>query len=81
MTLGIWIESTVSERIANLHREAEHQRLAHFARLRVGDSKERHGGWVHRHGWLGGIRAASIQLQRRSSWPGQELLTQRGDRS
>jgi hypothetical protein len=56
MTLGIWIESTVSERIANLHREAEHQRLAHFA-------------------------AASIQLQRRSSWPGPELLIQRGDRS
>ena len=56
MILGIWIESTVSERIANR-------------------------GWVHRHGWVGGIRAASIQLQRRSSWPGPELLSQRGDRS
>jgi hypothetical protein len=49
MAPGIWIEATVSERMANLRREAAHERL--------------------------------IGLRRRSSWPGPESLTRRGDRS
>jgi hypothetical protein len=78
MTTGIWVESTVSERIANLHREAEHERLIRSVRH---GGQARHGGWVGWHGWVGRIRGASIQLQRRSSWPGPQYLTQRGDRS
>ena len=65
MTPGIWIESTVSERIANLRREAE----------------QGHGGPVRWPGWVGRIRGAGIQLQWRPSWLGPESLTQRGDRS
>jgi hypothetical protein len=78
MTPGWWTELAVRQRIADLRREAAHERLLRSVRH---GSQARHGGWVHRHGWVGRIRAASIRLQRRSSLPGPELLTQRGDRS
>jgi hypothetical protein len=78
MTPGIWIGSTVSERIANLHREAEHERLIRSVRHR---RQARHGGWVGWHGWVGRIRGEILQLRRRPSWPGPQFLTQRGDRS
>jgi hypothetical protein len=73
MILGIWTESTVSEWIANLRREAAHERL-----LRSGGhgGRAQHGGSVPWRGWAGRVR-----LRRRSSWPGPALLTQRGDRS
>jgi hypothetical protein len=48
MAPGIWTASIARERIEDLRREAEHERLIRW--LRHG-SKARHGGWVHRHGW------------------------------
>jgi hypothetical protein len=78
MTPGILIESTVSERMANLRRAAAHERLIRSGRH---GGKARHGGSVLWHGWVGRIRAGRIRLRRRSSWLGPEFVTQRGDRS
>jgi hypothetical protein len=78
MTPGWWTELAVRQRIADLRREAAHERLLRSGRH---GSKARRGGPVRWSGWAGRIRAAGIQLQRRSSWPGPESLTQRGDRS
>jgi hypothetical protein len=78
MTSGWWTELAVRQRIVDLRREAAHERLLRSGRH---GGHARRGGWVHRHAWVGRIRAASIGLPRRSSWPGPEFLTQRGDRS
>jgi hypothetical protein len=78
MAPGIWTASIARARIEDLRREAEHERLIRW--LRHG-SKARHGGWVHRHGWVGDIGAARLRRQPGSSRPGPEFLTQRGERS
>jgi hypothetical protein len=57
MTPAIWIESTVSERTANLRGEAERQRLAQLVGSGRRDGKARHGVSGRRVGtveWLGG---------------------------
>ena len=78
MAPGIWTASIAHERIEDLRREAGHERLIRW--LRHG-RKARHGGWVHRHGWAGGIRAARLRRQPGPSRPGPRFLTQRDERS
>jgi hypothetical protein len=77
MIPGWWTEHAVSERLAELRREAEHQRLVRWGRR---GGKARRLGSVHWNGWVARIRATRIRLQYRSPWPGSESLTQRADR-
>jgi hypothetical protein len=81
MTSAIWIESTVSERTANLRGEAEQQRLAQLVRSGRRGSKARHGGSARWSGWVAGIPSARIRLQRHAAWPGPECFRQAGGRS
>jgi hypothetical protein len=81
MTPAIWIESTVSERTANLRGEAERQRLAQLVGSGRRDGKARHGVSGRWSGWVEGIPAARIRLQRHAAWPGPECFRQAGGRS
>jgi hypothetical protein len=81
MTPAIWIESTASERTANLRGEAEQQRLAQLVRSGRGGSRARHGGSARWSGWVAAIAVARIRLQRQAAWPGPERFRQAGGRS
>jgi hypothetical protein len=77
MIPGWWTEHAVSERSAELRREAEHRRLVRWGRR--GGNAPRLGS-VHWNGRVARIRATGIRLQHRTAWPGPESLTQRADR-
>jgi hypothetical protein len=81
MTPAIWTASTVSERTANLRGEAEQQRLAQLVRSGRRGGSARHVGSGRWRGWVEGIPAARIRLQRHAAWPGSECLRQAGGRS
>jgi hypothetical protein len=81
MIPGWWTELAAGERMADLRREAERQRLAHLVGSGRRGSTARRVGSVRWHGWVGRIRAARIRLRRRPPWRGPAFLTQRGDRS
>ena len=78
MIPGWWTELPVSQRLAEPHSEAEHQRLVRSGR---GGGKVRRLGSVHWHGRAGRIRATRLRLRHRAPWPSPAFLTQRGDRS
>jgi hypothetical protein len=77
MIPGWWTEHAVSERSAELRREAEYQRLVRWGRR---GGKARRFGSVQWNGWVARIRTTRIRLQHRTAWPGPESLTQRADR-
>ena len=52
MIPGWWTEHAVSERLAELRREAEHQRLVRWGRR---GGKARRLGSVHWNGWVDGV--------------------------
>jgi hypothetical protein len=81
MTPATWIASTVSERTANLRSEAEQQRLAQLVRSGRRRSRARGVGSGRWSGWMEGIPAAWIRLQRDAAWPGSECFRQAGGRS
>jgi hypothetical protein len=78
MTSGVWTEAAVSERIATLRREAEHQRLIRTGRDGGAARRVGSGRWP---GWVGRIRAARLRRQPRPLWRDPEFLARPGDRS
>jgi hypothetical protein len=77
MIPGWWTEHAVSERLAELRRQVDHQPLVRWGV--VGAKRGVSGRCIGMVGWPR-IRATRIRLRYRSPWPGSESLTQRADR-
>jgi hypothetical protein len=80
MNPGVWREPAARTRMAELRREAEHERLARIVRSGGRGGKAR-GGSVGWPGWAGLVRAARIRPRYRTPWRGTEPLAPRGDQS
>lgn len=76
MIPGGWTELAVSQRLAELRHEADHQLLLKSGR-RGGRARRLES--IHGQGGAVRIRAARVRLQHRP--PGPAFLTQRGDRA
>ena len=78
MMPGDWSEVVVRERMAELRREAQRERLALLVRSRRGGSaaRRRSARWDR---WAAWFRTARARLPSRLPSPGHETLAEQGD--
>lgn len=79
MLQGDWAEWVTRARMADLHREAERERLARQAWSHQGGSTPQRGGPIRRHGRMSFSEAASAWLRRRLPEPRSEPLREGGN--
>jgi hypothetical protein len=68
MLAGDWTGQLVRERVADLHREAERQRLVRLAKAERRGGRRRHAWSIGWRGQVSVLQAAHVWLQPRLRW-------------